>query len=127
MTAGGRGAARLDFDDSEWETFVAGRAEATPFHHPAWARLLVGCYPLRGFGLAVRGEAGDVVAGLPVIELKGLRSRRLMALPFTDGCGPLGDVAAAAAAFDDARLEDGLAGEIRAPVEGGAAEQFVRG
>jgi hypothetical protein len=83
---------RLDLHDVRWAAFVASRPEAGPFHHPAWASLLADCYGFRGFALAFEDGAGAIRGGLPVLEV---RRGRLVSLPFTDACAPLGDVSGA--------------------------------
>jgi len=80
----------LELDDPGWVEFVRGRHEATLFHHPAWARLLVDCYGYRAMALALTEGAGAVTAGLPVLEVRRpLGERRWVSLPFTDYCPPL--------------------------------------
>jgi Acetyltransferase (GNAT) domain len=54
--------------------------------------LLAECYGFPAFVLAECDEAGSVVAGLPVLEVRSIRrSRRSVSLPFTDICPPLGE------------------------------------
>src|SRR3712207_2037274 len=77
-------------DDPGWARFVAGRPDATCFHRPEWAALLADCYRFRGFVLGPRGAVAGVLAGLPVVGVRGpARSRRWICLPFSDECGPL--------------------------------------
>jgi CelD/BcsL family acetyltransferase involved in cellulose biosynthesis len=79
----------LDLDDPRWLTFIESQPEVTPFHHPSWARLLTECYGFPSFAVAAL-DGGEVVAGLPMLELAGpLRQRRWACLPFTDFCPPL--------------------------------------
>lgn len=113
----------LELDDPRWGEFVAGRAEATPFHHPAWARLLADCYGYRAFALAVPGADGELVAGLPLLDVRGpLGRRRWVSLPFTDECAPLGANGELAAALEEARRAAGVARlEVRAGLEGAEA------
>lgn len=71
-------------DDPRWFDLVLDSPAATPFHHPAWARLLADCYGFRPFVLAE--ESGtELVAGIPVLDVRlPLRRSRWVALPFTD-------------------------------------------
>jgi CelD/BcsL family acetyltransferase involved in cellulose biosynthesis len=80
----------LALDDLRWTDFVASCAAATPFHHPAWARLLADTYGFRPFALALAPADGRPLAGAPFIEVRSLaRRRRWISLPFTDRCPPL--------------------------------------
>src|SRR5437868_1786533 len=82
----------LALDDPEWAGFVGGRSEATCFHRPEWAELVGACYRYPAFVLVQRDGDGTVVAGLPVVEVRGPSGgRRWISLPFTDECGPLAD------------------------------------
>lgn len=109
----------LELDDRRWLSFVASFAEAGPFHHPSWAKLLAECYGFRP--LALLTPEGD--AGVPCLEL---RRSRLSSLPFTDACAPL-------ARSSDARrrLARGLAQrgrvELHAPLDGEGLVSHVRG
>lgn len=123
----------LAIDDAEWSAFVAGRPEATPFHHPSWAQALAECYGFRAFALVARGPDGAIAAGLPVVEVRRLRTRRWVSLPFTDVCEPLGgepDRAALVAALDRRAREGGVRDlEVRGrvPPDAGALEPYTRG
>jgi CelD/BcsL family acetyltransferase involved in cellulose biosynthesis len=80
----------LALDDPRWTDFVASCAGATPFHHPAWARLLADTYGFRPFVLALAAADGRPLAGAPFIEVRTLaHRRRWISLPFTDRCPPL--------------------------------------
>jgi CelD/BcsL family acetyltransferase involved in cellulose biosynthesis len=82
---------RVSLDDPAWAAFVAGHPDATPFHEPAWARMLAECYRLTAFALVERDPAGGVDAGLPLVAPPRIpgRPRRLVSLPYTDLVGPL--------------------------------------
>jgi CelD/BcsL family acetyltransferase involved in cellulose biosynthesis len=80
----------LDLDDARWTNFVSLCEASTPFHLPAWAKLLADCYGYRAFALGLVGANGEVEEGLPVIEVSSpLGRRRWISLPFTDYCPPL--------------------------------------
>jgi CelD/BcsL family acetyltransferase involved in cellulose biosynthesis len=80
----------VEIDDPRWIDFVHACPAALPFHHPAWTRLLADCYGYRPLALALAGDAGQFVAGLPVLEVKSpFGKRRWLSLPFTDYCPPL--------------------------------------
>src|SRR6184192_1240670 len=89
----------IELGDRGWLEFVQGRADATLFHHPVWARLLADCYGYRPL-VAALAEHGALSAGMPVIDVsRPFGGRRWVSLPFTDRCPPLlgenaGDLAA---------------------------------
>ena len=76
-------------DDPRWVSFLATQPEATVFHHPAWLGLLARSYGYKPLVLVHRAAGDDILAGLPLVDTGGLRTRRLVALPFTDYCPPL--------------------------------------
>jgi CelD/BcsL family acetyltransferase involved in cellulose biosynthesis len=80
----------LELGEARWGKYVGSRPDALPFHHPAWGELLAESYGYRPFALALADANGALVAGLPVIEVRGLLGkRRWISLPFTDVCPPL--------------------------------------
>jgi CelD/BcsL family acetyltransferase involved in cellulose biosynthesis len=84
---------QLSLDDPGWQRFVQRRPDATPFHEPAWAKLLAECYRLPGFALVLTDETGSIIGGIPLLvppRLPG-RDRRLVSLPYTDAVDPLLD------------------------------------
>ncbi len=129
--APGDGAAVLDLDDPRWLGFVAGRPEASGFHHPAWSRVLAEAYGFRPFALALAREDGSLAAGLPLMEVRGLRGRRWISLPFTDNCPPLAgpdDEPRLLSAVDSERRRAGIGRvEIRAPAGDAPWRRFERG
>ena len=81
----------LETIDRDWLSWIKANPSANIFHHPAWMELLATCYGYRPFLLTVRDQSGQILAGLPVMEVKGFTSRRWVALPFTDHLSPLSD------------------------------------
>jgi CelD/BcsL family acetyltransferase involved in cellulose biosynthesis len=113
----------LDVDDPAWFALLEATRDAVPFHHPAWALVLAEAYGFRPFAFVLMDDSRAVVAGLPVVEVRGRARRpRWISLPFTDVCGPVGEaasVATLAAEVDAARSAAGVASlEIRSRVEG---------
>lgn len=87
----------LPIDDDRWLAFVESRGDAQCFHHPAWATAVAATYGFRAFAATVLGADGNVVAGIPFIEVKGFPVRtRWISLPFTDYCPLIGDETALA-------------------------------
>jgi CelD/BcsL family acetyltransferase involved in cellulose biosynthesis len=86
----------LQPNDPQWMDYLSGKADASIFHHPAWARLLASCYGYRPFILARTGPGREIEAGIPFMEISGFVSgRRWVSLPFSDYCSPLYDDQAA--------------------------------
>jgi CelD/BcsL family acetyltransferase involved in cellulose biosynthesis len=114
--------------EPSWADFVAASADATLFHHPAWAGLLSECYGYRALAVTV-AHHGAVVAGTPVMEMATpLGRRRWVSLPFTDHCAPLGseagdDLVGALTELGRTRELDGV--EVRAPLPPGDLVQWT--
>lgn len=118
---------RLPLESPAWIRFVQRMPEATPFHHPAWAAMIARAYGFDAFALALRGpsgEAGEYVAGFPVIELRHplTRRRRWSSLPFTDTCPALvepGSDVVLAREIEELRVDEGVTGvELSGPLAG---------
>ncbi len=117
----------LEISDPRWADLVQACPEAFPFHQAAWGKLLAECYGYRAFLLGRNGAAGQLTAGIPVLEVRHpLGGRRWISLPFTDYCPPLAtsdqERNAFVADLDAARSRAGIAQlEVRAPIEGPGA------
>jgi CelD/BcsL family acetyltransferase involved in cellulose biosynthesis len=115
---------RLEIDDPRWVDFVSASEDATPFHHPAWARLIAECYRFSVFALAVDDGAGRIVAGVPVVDVSNrLTGKRWVSLPYTDACSPLvasdGSVERLVAGLDEERRRNDIPKfELRADLPG---------
>jgi CelD/BcsL family acetyltransferase involved in cellulose biosynthesis len=80
----------LALEDSAWRRFVAAQPMATCFHQPEWARTIADSYRYPAFVVAHRDASGDIVSGLPLVEVRGPSGRRRwVCLPFSDECAPL--------------------------------------
>jgi CelD/BcsL family acetyltransferase involved in cellulose biosynthesis len=101
----------IDIHDRRWSDFVGSRSDATPFHDAAWIGAVADCYGFRPFALIVE-RRGEIVAGVPAIELGTGRRRRWVSLPFTDRCDPLltPEIGAheLAAALEETRQAEGV-------------------
>ncbi len=76
---------RIDLTSPGWAKFVLQHPSASPFHHPGWAGLLADCYRYPAFVLALTDDTGEIIAGLPVLDVtRLLGARRWVSLPFTD-------------------------------------------
>jgi CelD/BcsL family acetyltransferase involved in cellulose biosynthesis len=104
--------------------FVEGEPRATIFHHPAWLGLLRDQYGYSFFAPCLVDPRGNLLAGLPVAKVSSrLTGRRLVALPFSDACEPLGVTepetrAQLARAIGAAAADAALPLEVRAAIEG---------
>jgi CelD/BcsL family acetyltransferase involved in cellulose biosynthesis len=102
-----------------WLAYVQGHPDATFFHHPRWLELLASTYGYRPLILTMRDARNAIVAGLPLLDVRSwITGRRLISLPFTDYCPPLGrdasDLTKLASALSDWRRSTGHPGlEIR--------------
>lgn len=77
----------FEIDDPRWFAFVRGCPSATPFHHPAWSRLLADCYGYRAFAIVALDGAQQIIGGAPVVDVSSrIGGRRWISLPFTDYC-----------------------------------------
>lgn len=116
----------IDIGGEEWLAFLRGQAQATPFHHPAWAKVLSEVYGFPASAFVTRAADGTIAAGLPAIRVPSLgRRAHWKCLPFTDACAPLGgerEIGALMSALRD-RAHEGW--EVRAPVRGLATVRTV--
>ncbi|MBS1912144.1 MAG: GNAT family N-acetyltransferase [Bacteroidetes bacterium] len=107
---------QMDPADRRWLAFLESRPEAGIFHHPAWLSVLAECYGFPCFVVA-REQGREIVAGLPVMEVRGsLRGHRLVSLPFTDHCRPLGDAVWLPGLLDAVDRERTVRGVARAEI-----------
>ena len=58
--------------DPAWCELVSSHPDATPFHLPEWTSAVADCYRLPSFVLAVSDAAGETIAGVPVVAVRGL-------------------------------------------------------
>src|SRR6185437_9364002 len=90
MSTDGRTMKITPADDRRWLEFVSGRADARPYHHPAWTRTICETYGFEPFVLALGADEDALTAGIPFVSVGGrLRGKRWVALPFTDSLPPL--------------------------------------
>ncbi len=84
--------------DARWMD-VAEMPAATLFHGRPWMEAVAATYGFPVRACLALDAAGAVAAGLPYCELDDLCGRRIVALPFTDACDPLGSPEAVCALF----------------------------
>jgi CelD/BcsL family acetyltransferase involved in cellulose biosynthesis len=129
MSSDGRAMKVLPADDRRWLAFVSGRADAGPYHHPAWTRTICETYGFEPFALALGADEGALTAGIPFVSLSGLRGRRWVALPFTDSLPPLStNGLELAPLIESAGREAEVSSiEVRGPLAGPEAHTMTRG
>ena len=126
-------AALLSAGDERWRAFLLSHPDALPYHHPAWVEALAEAYNYEPLAAVVRSPDGEIVGGLPLVEVGGrLRSRRWVSLPFTDVCPPLTTAALGEAALgeavDELRREREVGSlEVRSPLAGFESREEARG
>ncbi|MBX7185159.1 MAG: GNAT family N-acetyltransferase [Vicinamibacteria bacterium] len=76
-------------DWKEWDQFVNRHQDASIYHLSDWARVLKRGFGYPARGLALREAGGRIAAVVPLFEVKGLASRRLVGVPFRDRGGVL--------------------------------------
>jgi CelD/BcsL family acetyltransferase involved in cellulose biosynthesis len=82
--------ATLQIDDPRWLELVLSHEKASPFHLPAWTKVIAECYGFKTLLLAVEDPNGELVGGMPVIAVRSpLGSTRWISLPYSDSCPPL--------------------------------------
>jgi hypothetical protein len=108
--------------DPAWLAFVESSPEATIFHHPAWLELLHRQYGYEMRACCVEGPSG-IEAGIPIARISSpITGRRLVSVPFSDACPPLGANSSALEALATMLAKEsedsGLRLTVRAPVTG---------
>jgi CelD/BcsL family acetyltransferase involved in cellulose biosynthesis len=90
-----------EYDDTV-RTFLGGSAQATIYHTPRWRDVLVATYGYEPLYLGCF-EQDRLTAVLPLMLVKSwLTGRRLVSLPFSNTCGPIGSPEDSAALVDEA-------------------------
>jgi len=84
---------RLDDDDEmlRWDAFIDAHPEGTPLHRSGWLKTISRTYAIDPWLFVSEDAAGAITALAPFFRLKRpLYGYRLVSLPFSDFCGPLG-------------------------------------
>ncbi|MFA5308525.1 MAG: GNAT family N-acetyltransferase [Dehalococcoidales bacterium] len=76
--------------DERWLSFITAHPDANIFHHPVWMDVIATCYDYQSFVITVCDAAGNITAGVPMMDASTVfRRRHWISLPFTDYCNPL--------------------------------------
>lgn len=101
-------------DAAEWDFYVAGHADATPFHCRLWCEAITRATGHQGRVLGVRDGEGRLVGVLPLHHIRSrLFGNALVSSGFAVGGGMLADSDEAATALANAATE--WAGELGVP------------
>jgi len=78
--------------DRRWDQFVNDQAQSTIFHTSAWAAVIKEAYGYLPRYHILENEAGQIKAAIPLYSIRSrFTGERLICLPFSDYCFPLGD------------------------------------
>jgi hypothetical protein len=82
---------RIDpLQDSRWEEFLRGQAQASLFHTPAWLRALHLTYGYEPVAFTTSASNAPLSNGIVFCRIKSmLTGTRLVSVPFADHCQPL--------------------------------------
>src|SRR5258708_25612776 len=67
------------------------QASSSVFHSPAWIQVLTDTYGWEARAYVVLDSRGEPRAGIPFSHLSDMMGERVLALPFSAYCHPLGD------------------------------------
>ncbi len=76
--------------DPIWQTLLQ-QASSSVFHSPAWIQVLTDTYGWEARAYVVLDNRGEPRAGIPFCRVADMMGERVLALPFSDYCDPLGD------------------------------------
>ncbi len=95
-----------------WEQLGEASGNATLFHTPAWAQVLRRAYGFQVFAATIE-RRGKVLAGCLLSRTRNPFNRRVVGLPFSDSCAPLGiDENATAALMRALTAESRIGGSL---------------
>lgn len=99
--------------DIRWDNFVASQKQGMIFHTSAWARVVKETYGYLPRYYVLENEDGRIAAALPFfLVLSRLTGKRLVCLPFSDYCGPLGEDESAIATLLSSATQEVETGKI---------------
>jgi CelD/BcsL family acetyltransferase involved in cellulose biosynthesis len=78
--------------DEKWNNFLEGQKHSTIFHTSAWSRVILSTYNYKPQYYVLADDAGQYKAAIPYYFVKSIiTGNRLVCLPFSDYCWPLGN------------------------------------
>jgi FemAB-related protein (PEP-CTERM system-associated) len=86
--------------DDVWDRFVAASSDGTPFHRTAWKHIVEDVFAHSPHYLVARGDDGAIRAILPMFDVRGIRTGRvILSVPYAPYGGLCGTDAAARSAL----------------------------
>lgn len=79
----------MDINDSSWYDFIHQYPYANIFHTPQWASVLLRCYNIQSYLMALI-ENDQLIAGVPFSLVVNPINKKIVSLPFSDYCNPIG-------------------------------------
>jgi Acetyltransferase (GNAT) domain len=96
----------------QWKELIGASGKATLFHTPAWAHVLRRTYGFRPFTITLE-SGGKFLSGCLLSRTRNPFERRVVGLPFSDSCAPLGiGEDAIAALMRDVMAEPSVCGNL---------------
>jgi CelD/BcsL family acetyltransferase involved in cellulose biosynthesis len=78
--------------DERWDRFIAGQERSTIFHTSAWAHVIKDTYGYQPRYYVLEDDAGKIKTAIPFYLIRSrFTGKRLVSLPFSDYCWPLGN------------------------------------
>lgn len=79
-------------DESSWRDFLSGTPGASIYHTPEWMKFLKETFRYVPYYLFALDESGMITGLFPLFLVSGkLTGKRLVSLPFSHQCGPIGN------------------------------------
>jgi CelD/BcsL family acetyltransferase involved in cellulose biosynthesis len=77
--------------DKRWDSFIEAHPAGTIFHHSVWAKVLRERYACEPSYFIEEDDMGKILAGIPFFRVESLLTgKRLVCLPCSEYCYPLG-------------------------------------
>jgi serine/alanine adding enzyme len=86
----------------DWARYAEASTSATVYHLPEWSEVLEESFGFRPFHVFARNDDGSLSGVLPLFLVRSvITGSRLVSLPFSYSCGPIGDSQEVVAAMID--------------------------
>jgi hypothetical protein len=81
--------------DTRWDDFVNRQNQSTIFHTSAWAKVIQESYGYIPYYYVIEDDTKQLKAAIPFHFINSwLTGKRMICLPFSDYCYPIGDESA---------------------------------
>jgi hypothetical protein len=99
--------------DGRWDSFIEAHPASTIFHHSVWAKVLRERYAGEPAYYVEENGKGEIIAGIPFFHIESsLTGNRLVCLPCSEYCYPLGYSSDSISRLLDAAKKKILNGEV---------------